>query len=143
MRPLELLHHVGALGPQALLAHVTLVTPFEINMLRDTATAVSYNPVASQWKGNAVAPATMMAALGIRFGLGTDATRSDGFRLMDAAEAAQKVAFALDQIPHAGRLDGIHYALGYGGHGVAMAAWLGARMGDALAGAAELDRPLA
>jgi len=96
MRPLELLHHVGALGPQALLAHVTLVTPFEINMLRDTDTAVSYNPVASQWKGNAVAPATMMAALGIRFGLGTDATRSDGFRLMDAAEAAQKVAFALD-----------------------------------------------
>jgi len=85
-----------ALGPQALLAHVTLVTPFELNILRDTDTAVSYNPVASQWKGNAVVPATMMAALGIRFALGTDATRSDGFRLMDAAEAAQKLAFALE-----------------------------------------------
>lgn len=46
-----------------------------------------------------------------------------------------QVAFTVDQMPHAGRLDGIHYALGYGGHGVAMATWLGARMGDALAGA--------
>jgi cytosine/adenosine deaminase-related metal-dependent hydrolase len=95
-RPLELLHHVGALGPQALLAHATMVTPFELNMLRETDTAVSYNPVASQWKGNAVAPAVQMAALGIRFGLGTDSTRSDGFRLIDAAEAVQKIAFALD-----------------------------------------------
>src|ERR1700730_14926949 len=65
MRPLELLHHVGALGPQTLLAHDTLVTPSELNPLRETDPAVSYNPVASQWKGNAVAPATLMDALGI------------------------------------------------------------------------------
>ena len=97
MRPLELLHHVGALGPQALLAHVTLVTPSELNLLRETDTAVSYNPVASQWKGNAVAPATLMDALGIRFGIGTDGTRSDGFRMLDAAEATQKLAFGLTQ----------------------------------------------
>lgn len=95
LRPLELLHRVGALGPQALLAHATLVTPGELELLRSTGTAVSYNPVASQWKGNAVAPATLMATLGIRFGLGTDATRSDGFRLVDAAEAAQRLAFGL------------------------------------------------
>ncbi|TAL64481.1 MAG: amidohydrolase [Burkholderiaceae bacterium] len=95
LRPLELLAHLGALGPQVLIAHGTLVTPPELNLLRDTDTAVSYNPVASQWKGNAVAPAQLMAALGIRFGLGTDATRSDAFRLMDAAEAAQKLAFGL------------------------------------------------
>src|SRR5437867_1323773 len=97
MRPLELLHHVGALGPQALVAHATLVTPDELNILRETDTAVSYNPVASQWKGNAVAPAALMAALGIRFGIGTDSTRSDGFRMMDAAEATQKLAFGLTQ----------------------------------------------
>ena len=40
----------------------------------------------------------------------------------------------------AGRLDGAHYALGYGGHGVAMATWLGARMGEALAGRASRCR---
>jgi glycine/D-amino acid oxidase-like deaminating enzyme len=50
------------------------------------------------------------------------------------------VAFTLDQMPHAGRLDGMHYALGYGGHGVAMATWLGARLGDAMAGAGEIPR---
>jgi 5-methylthioadenosine/S-adenosylhomocysteine deaminase len=94
-RPLELLAQLGALGPQVLIAHGTLVTPAELMLLRDTDTAVSYNPVASQWKGNAVAPANLMAALGIRFGLGTDATRSDAFRLMDAAEAAQKLAFGM------------------------------------------------
>ncbi|WP_198972818.1 amidohydrolase family protein [Xylophilus sp. ASV27] len=94
-RPLELLAQLGALGPQVLIAHGTLVTPSELMLLRDTDTAVSYNPVASQWKGNAVAPANLMAAMGIRFGLGSDATRSDAFRLMDAAEAAQKLAFGL------------------------------------------------
>jgi glycine/D-amino acid oxidase-like deaminating enzyme len=41
---------------------------------------------------------------------------------------------ARDRMPHAGRRDGVHYALAYAGHGVAMATWLGARMGDALAG---------
>ncbi len=45
-----------------------------------------------------------------------------------------QVAFALDQMPHAGRLGQSNYALGYAGHGVAMATWLGARMGEALAG---------
>jgi len=95
LRPLELLDSLGALGPQVLIAHGTLVTPSELMVLQRTDTAVSYNPVASQWKGNAVAPATLMAAMGIRFGLGTDATRADAFRLVDAAEAAQKLAFAL------------------------------------------------
>ena len=62
-------------------------------MLRDSDTAVSYNPVASSWKGNAVAAALTFAAQGIRFGIGTDGTRGDGFRLMDAAETAQRLAY--------------------------------------------------
>ncbi|SPB18024.1 hydroxydechloroatrazine ethylaminohydrolase [Caballeronia novacaledonica] len=95
MRPIEHLHYAGALGPQTLIAHATLVTPSELNLLAGTGAAVSYNPVASSWKGNAVAPALQMAALGIRFGLGTDGTRSDAFRLIDAAETAQRFAFGL------------------------------------------------
>ena len=90
MRPLEHLDRVGALGPQTLVAHATLMAAHEFNILAESGTAVSYNPVASAWKGNAVANAPLMAALGIRFGLGTDGTRSDGFRLMDAAESAQR-----------------------------------------------------
>ena len=57
MRPLERLYDDGALGPHCLLAHATLLTPTEIGLLRDTGAAVSYNPVASAWKGNAVADA--------------------------------------------------------------------------------------
>jgi glycine/D-amino acid oxidase-like deaminating enzyme len=33
--------------------------------------------------------------------------------------------FAFDIMPHAGRIDGMYYALGYAGHGVAMATYLG------------------
>ena len=47
---------------------------------------------------------------------------------------AGNVCFGRDRMPHAGRLDGVHYALGYAGHGVAFSTWLGARMGDTLAG---------
>ncbi|GAA3137612.1 amidohydrolase family protein [Streptomyces echinatus] len=95
MRPLEYLHHVGALGPQLLAAHATLLTPAEVTLLADSGTAVSYNPVASAWKGNAVAPATAFAERGVRFGLGTDGTRGDGFRLADAAESAQRLTYGL------------------------------------------------
>ena len=55
-----------------------------------TGTAVSYNPVASQWKGNAVAPATRRQSRGIRFGIGTARTRSDGVRLVGAAGAGER-----------------------------------------------------
>ena len=95
LRPIEHLHSAGALGPQALLAHATLVTPAELRMLADSGAAVSYNPVASAWKGNAVAPAQLMSEFGIRLGLGTDGTRSDGFRLLDHAEAAQRYAHGI------------------------------------------------
>ncbi|WP_372446345.1 amidohydrolase family protein [Streptomyces chrestomyceticus] len=106
-RPVEHLHHVGALGPHTLGAHATLLTPGELRLLADTGTAVSYNPVASAWKGNGVAQAGTMAAMGVRFGTGTDGTRGDGFRLVDAAETAQRLAFGLssgDSVCGAGRL---------------------------------------
>lgn len=93
LRPLEYLAEVGALGPELLAAHLTLATPRELRLVRDAGAAVSYNPVASAWKGNAVAPALLMHELGIRFGLGTDGTRSDGFRLWDAAESAQRLVY--------------------------------------------------
>ncbi len=95
VRPLEYLHAVGALGPQLLAAHATLLTPAELTLLAGSGAAISYNPVASAWKGNAVAPATTMAERGIRFGLGTDGTRGDAFRLVEAAEFAQRLVHGL------------------------------------------------
>jgi glycine/D-amino acid oxidase-like deaminating enzyme len=49
-----------------------------------------------------------------------------------------RVGFTRDLLPHAGRVGGVHYALGYGGHGVALATWLGGRTGDAIAGGAPI-----
>ena len=51
------------------------------------------------------------------------------------------IDFTFDMLPHAGGLDGIHYALGYAGHGVAMATHLGAQMAAAIAtgNAPEID----
>ena len=94
-RPIEFLHTLGALGPQTLIAHATLVTPEEMRLLKETDTAVAYNPVASLWKGNAVAPALQYVENGIRVGLGSDGTRNDGFRMIDAAEACQRIAFGM------------------------------------------------
>jgi len=38
--------------------------------------------------------------------------------------------FCFDIMPHAGEIDGIHFAVGYAGHGVAMATWQGQKMAE-------------
>ena len=40
--------------------------------------------------------------------------------------------FAFDIMPHAGRMDGMYFSLGYAGHGVAMATLLGRKMAEAI-----------
>jgi glycine/D-amino acid oxidase-like deaminating enzyme len=49
-----------------------------------------------------------------------------------------KVAYPMDHLPHAGQLGGVHYAMGYCGHGVALATYLGTRMGEVMTGTGEL-----
>lgn len=41
--------------------------------------------------------------------------------------------FAFDIMPHAGQLDGMYYALGYAGHGVAMATYQGQKIAELIA----------
>lgn len=95
-RPLGVMEDAGAVGPWLLAAHATLLTPQEKLLLARSGAAWSYNPVASAWKGNVIADALSLLALGARTGLGTDGTRADGFRLMDAAETAQRFASAVE-----------------------------------------------
>jgi glycine/D-amino acid oxidase-like deaminating enzyme len=45
--------------------------------------------------------------------------------------------FAFDIMPHAGQIDGIYYAVGYAGHGVAMATYQGQKMAELISG----DKP--
>jgi glycine/D-amino acid oxidase-like deaminating enzyme len=49
-----------------------------------------------------------------------------------------RLGFTWDSMPHAGRRDGVHYAVGYCGHGVALSSWLGDRIGAAMAGRGSL-----
>jgi glycine/D-amino acid oxidase-like deaminating enzyme len=42
--------------------------------------------------------------------------------------------FCFDMMPHAGESNGIHFALGYAGHGVAMATYLGSRIAARMSG---------
>ena len=42
--------------------------------------------------------------------------------------------FAFDIMPHAGKLNGIYFAVGYAGHGVAMATYQGQKMAEFMAG---------
>ncbi|MEW5987570.1 MAG: FAD-binding oxidoreductase [Chloroflexota bacterium] len=45
-----------------------------------------------------------------------------------------QLGLTFDLMPHIGRLDGVHYALGYCGHGVSIATYLGTEVGLLLAG---------
>src|SRR6185437_15424181 len=42
--------------------------------------------------------------------------------------------FAFDIMPHGGKMDGMYYAVGYAGHGVAMATWQGQKIAELIAG---------
>lgn len=45
-----------------------------------------------------------------------------------------KLGIAFDLMPHVGRVEGVHYAYAYAGHGVSVASYLGKEVGEMLAG---------
>ena len=45
--------------------------------------------------------------------------------------------FTFDIMPHAGQMDGVYFALGYAGHGVALATYLGTKIAGMISGDAE------
>lgn len=45
-----------------------------------------------------------------------------------------KLGITFDMMPHIGRVNGIHYAFGYGGHGVSIATYVGTEIGKLLCG---------
>jgi glycine/D-amino acid oxidase-like deaminating enzyme len=49
-----------------------------------------------------------------------------------------KLGITFDLMPHIGRIDGVWYALGYGGHGVGIGTYVGSEVGKLMAGT--LDR---
>jgi len=47
--------------------------------------------------------------------------------------------FTFDMMPHAGQIDGVYYSVGYAGHGVAMAPYLGTKVAEAVCGGADAN----
>jgi glycine/D-amino acid oxidase-like deaminating enzyme len=48
--------------------------------------------------------------------------------------------FAFDVMPHSGKIDGMHFAVGFAGHGVAAATWMGVKLAAVICGEAD-DNP--
>jgi glycine/D-amino acid oxidase-like deaminating enzyme len=42
--------------------------------------------------------------------------------------------FAMDVMPHSGKIDGMYFAVGFAGHGVAAATWMGAKLANVICG---------
>ena len=53
------------------------------------------------------------------------------------------LGFAFDLMPHAGQTDGIYYALGYAGHGVAMGTYMGKTVAEAILHGTIKEHPFA
>jgi glycine/D-amino acid oxidase-like deaminating enzyme len=51
--------------------------------------------------------------------------------------------FAFDMMPHVGEIDGMYYSLGYAGHGVAMATYLGKTVAEAMIRGSIKEHPFA
>jgi glycine/D-amino acid oxidase-like deaminating enzyme len=52
------------------------------------------------------------------------------------------VAYTFDTLPHIGKQDGLHYAMGYCGSGISLATYFGMRIGQQVLGRAEGRTPL-
>lgn len=85
------------------------------------------------------AESTRRATVALREGLARVFPQAGSLRV-DYAWSG-RVAFTRDQMPRAGRLDGLYYAGGYCGHGIAMATYLGTLVARRIAGES-FDHPL-
>lgn len=89
------LNDFGLLGEESVFAHCVHVSPSEIDLLAETGTSVSHNPVSNMMLGDGIAPVVEMLARGVRVALGTDGAASnhgqDMFETMKTASLLQKV----------------------------------------------------
>jgi 5-methylthioadenosine/S-adenosylhomocysteine deaminase len=92
--PVELVHELGLLGPDVVAAHCVWLSDREIELIRDTGTHISYNPVSNAKLGNGIARVVDYLEAGINVGLGTDDApcnnNNDMFEVMKYASLFQK-----------------------------------------------------
>jgi len=93
--PVEWLSSEGLLG-DATLAHAIWLSDREIDLIGETATGISHNPVSNQYLASGIMRLGDLREAGAVVGLGTDGAsaghRQDPFELMKAAVLLQRVA---------------------------------------------------
>ena len=91
----EFLQQFGIPAKNSIFAHSVHVSNDEIQILKETGTSVSHNPVSNMMLGDGVAPVVEMMRQGVNVALGTDGAASnhsqDLFDTIKAASLLQKV----------------------------------------------------
>jgi len=91
----EFLQQFGIPARNSIFAHSVHVSRDEIQILRETGSSVSHNPISNMMLGDGVAPVIEMLRQGVNVALGTDGAASnhsqDLFDTMKAASLLQKV----------------------------------------------------
>ena len=94
-RPAHVLADLGILGPRTVLAHCVWLNDAEIELLAQTATAVSHNPASNMKLASGAAPLLRMLDRGVTVGLGSDGikenNRIDLFQEMKLASLLSRV----------------------------------------------------
>lgn len=92
--PTEFVHELGLLGPDVVAAHCVWLSDREIEIMKETGTHISHNPVSNAKLGNGVARVKDYLKAGINIGLGTDDApcnnNNDMFEVMKYASLFQK-----------------------------------------------------
>jgi 5-methylthioadenosine/S-adenosylhomocysteine deaminase len=93
--PVGYLHDIGLLGPDVLGAHCIWLSDDDIQVLKETGTAVSHNPECNMKVADGIAPIAQMLEAGVTVSLGTDSCavndNMDMFEAMRVAAFLQKV----------------------------------------------------
>jgi 5-methylthioadenosine/S-adenosylhomocysteine deaminase len=91
----EFLDDFGIPGSTSIFAHCVHISEPEIQLLNESGTSVSHNPVSNMMLGDGVAPVVAMLREGVNVALGTDGAASnhsqDLFETMKIASLLQKV----------------------------------------------------
>ncbi|HSR34746.1 MAG TPA: amidohydrolase [Anaerolineae bacterium] len=94
--PVQYLHDLGLLGPEVLGAHCIWLSDKDMTLLKETGTAVSYNPECHMKLSLGIAPVTKMLAAGVTVSLGTDTCavndNMDLFEAMRVGAILQKLS---------------------------------------------------
>ena len=102
MRPLELMEKCGLIGPDVFYAHGIHFSDSELEILRETGTAISHCPSSNMRLGSGICRVREMLDLGINVSLGVDGSASndssDMLGEMRAALMLQRVRYGSDSL---------------------------------------------